>query len=403
MRQLLLVAVLVSGCATMSPARRAALEQDAQPAVDALESADFDVAITRANESLGRDEKNARAAAVLAISLFRKALHDAVTDAVTFASSVAVSSLGRGSFFNRDYLDFALTRLDGRLADVDVALAKAETDPGFTLDLCLACWQVDWNRSGEVDRRDEKLLQIELDERGEELPEDDVRRRPTFHFDHADVLWLRALVMFGRSVTAFAQGWDPDINTLMRSKGSLSVKVRDAKALEASRGHLLVGLGHARRCREAVLAETDDEREWLPNPTQRSHAMPLSVDTALFETWAGVLDDVEALVTGREGLSVTELAQLGKHQWPTPPTGFLDLSRFYRPVPFVLDGEEASRSPLADDAATAERFLSKSLGDGFRPAMPKSRLPGRLTRMRDEMERGEESFEKKLRYLFWLN
>lgn len=403
MRQLLIVAVLLSGCATMSPARRAALEQDAQPAVDALRSADFDVAITRARESLGRDEKNARAAAVLAISLFRQALHDAVTDAVTFASSVALSGARRGSFINRDFLDFSLTRLDGRLAEVDAALAKAETDPGFTLDLCLACWQVDWNRSGEVDRRDEKLLQIELDEKGEELPEDDARRRPTFHFDHADVLWLRALVMFGRSATAFVQGWDPDVNTLLKTKDSLSVKVRDAKALEASRGHLLVGLGHARRCREAVLAETDDEREWLPNPKQRSHAMPLSVDAALFETWAGVLDDVEALVTGREGLSISEFAQLGKHQWPKPPTGFLDLSRFYRPVPFVFDLDGAANSSREDDGAAVERFLSKSLGDGFRPTMPQSRLPSRLTRMRDEMERGEESFEKKLRYLFWLN
>jgi hypothetical protein len=70
-------------------------------------------------------------------------------------------------------------------------------------------------------------------------------------------------------------------------------------------------------------------------------------------------------------------------------------------VPFVLDLDAAAAGE--DDGAAVERFLSKSLGDGFRPTMPKSRLPSRLTRMRDEMERGEESFEKKLRYLFWLN
>lgn len=135
MRQLLLAAVLAGGCATMSPVKRAALEQDAQPAVDALRTAGFEVSITRSKESLARDEKDARAAAVLAISLLRQALHDAVTDAVTFASSVAVSAAGRGAFFNRDFFDFSLTRLDAQLAEVDSALAKAETDPGFTLDL----------------------------------------------------------------------------------------------------------------------------------------------------------------------------------------------------------------------------------------------------------------------------
>jgi hypothetical protein len=32
-----------------------------------------------------------------------------------------------------------------------------------------------------------------------------------------------------------------------------------------------------------------------------------------------------------------------------------------------------------------------------------SKLIGRITRMKKEIDRGEESVERKLRYLFWLN
>ena len=49
-----------------------------------------------------------------------------------------------------------------------------------SLDLCLACWQVDWNRNGDIDERDLRMLQVEYDAHGEQIPEGDPRRTPTF-------------------------------------------------------------------------------------------------------------------------------------------------------------------------------------------------------------------------------
>ena len=43
------------------------------------------------------------------------------------------------------------------------------------------------------------------------------------------------------------------------------------------------------------------------------------------------------------------------------------------------------------------------LGEGYVEQMRPSPLITRLMRMRDEIERGQESFERKLRYLLWLN
>ena len=48
-------------------------------------------------------------------------------------------------------------------------------------------------------------------------------------------------------------------------------------------------LGSAVENVTAYLAETDDDREWVPNPKQQSHPMPLPVDAArigaLERTW----------------------------------------------------------------------------------------------------------------------
>ena len=56
-----------------------------------------------------------------------------------------------------------------------------------------------------------------------------------------------------------------------------------------------------------------------------------------------------------------------------------------------------------DRAADVEAVLGSVLGDRYVKSMTATRLLTRFLRMRDEIDRGEESFERKLRYLFWLN
>ncbi len=403
------VAVLVSsGCATVSltPERRALLEADAQPAVAALQGARFPEALELAKAAAQRNPDNARAEAVHAVALYQQALHDLVTDLITFSSSLVASGMLRGNFVNRDFLDFATRRADGRLAEVSAALDAAAADPGVSLELCLACWEVDWNRDGRIDQRDRQLLQIERDAHGELLPPDDPRRRPTFRFDQADVYWLAAMVDFQRAALATVSGYDlrDGEGLLTGHSGTVTLKVRDANELKRARTLILAGLDQARRCRAAVLAETDDDREWLPNPRQKSHAMPLEVDDELFDTWKGVLDDVQATLESREGLPVAEMAQLGHHQWATPPQGSIDLGRFFsEPHDLVIPLEEVERSDWARDPHRAEELLGRIFGSAYRPSMPASSLLPRLKRMRRELDLGHDTLERKLRYLLWLN
>ncbi len=404
MVRVLVLLFLFSGCATgLSAARRAELDADAQPALLALQGAQFDQAKTLAAESLQRNPDNARAAGIAAIAFYRQAVHDFVADAMTIASSFAASMLLRGNIVNTDFLTFMLERADKRLQNIDAALAVAEKDPGFSLDLCLACWNVDWNRSGEVDEVDQHLLEIELDASGKQLPDDDPRRRPTFRFDVADVAWLRAMVHFQRSALAFGSAYDPNITFASRNKEKLVLKLRDPKKLLAARDLALEGLTHAANCRTLVLAEVDDEREWLPHPRQKSHAMPLEVDDALFETWAGVLGDLERLLKGQEGVSVAELAQLDDHRTQMPPGGFLDVDAFLTQPRDLIVGRSELKQLRRDDPGAISELLGRLLGPAYKSSLPPSPLIGRLQRMRKEIARGEDTIERKLRYLLWLN
>jgi hypothetical protein len=61
----------------------------------------------------------------------------------------------------------------------------------------------------------------------------------------------------------------------------------------------------------------------------------------------------------------------------------------------ALEGERTKEN--------AEKVLKDIFGDKYVPQMKPTPLLKRLSRMKQEMEKGEESLERKLRYLLWLN
>ena len=391
------LALIASGCAGVSASQRRAWETAAAPAVTALQAARFDDATQLAKGAVAQDPNNSRANAVLAVSLYQRALHDLITDVVTVGGALVASGALQGGFFSTDMLIFAFKRADDRLAEVDGRLAAAALDPEVSLELCLACWEVDWNRNGQIDERDRRLFEVELDSMGAPLPPEDPRRRPTFRFDVADVHWLRALISFQRAAIALVEAWDwKALAPAFTRRGR-----RELEDVTRARDLILAGVAESRACRQATLAETDDDREWLPNPRQKSHAIPLPVDDALYETWRQVLDDVDKLVRDQEALSVSELAQLGKHQWEDPPKGYLHLGKWLsEPREIVLPLKGLNQ---LERGQRIEQSLGLIFGGAFSQVGPASQLPARLTRMKGEVELGAESFEKKLRYLLWVN
>jgi hypothetical protein len=369
--------------------------EDSAPAIAALQASSFDQAGRAAQFALDRDPYNSRAAAVHAITTYRQAGHELFLEIEKLGSSAfRAKALDHES--GRAMWKTFLARLD----DVDRDLAIVAKDPDFSLELCLACWVHDWNRSGEIDDNDRKMFEIEFDGQGGELADGDPRRRPTYHFDIGDADWARAMIAFQRAAIeiVLAYKWS-ELDKLFGDEEHEVITIRIDDKSRVRRAHRLIldGLDYAERCRTAYLAETDDDREWVPNPRQKSFAMPLPVDDALYETWLGVLGDVRRMLKSKEGISLREAqGVLGSDDTPVPDI-FIDLGAMLRePKDIVFDLKKIERSNI-------DGILKDVLGNGYRKKMTPSPIVARFRRMAQELSRGEDTFERKLRYLMWLN
>lgn len=369
------------------------------PAIAALREGSFDQAAKRADDELGGDGANPYARLVRAIARYKKSMHQLSLDVRT----LVIGGAAAGGL-NHKYLRASLEEGEAALALVESDLAVAASDPEIAIELCIACWDIDWNGNGRIDRRDRLLFQIERDAQDQPIPEDDPRRKPTFRFDVGDVAWARAFVSFQRALldVVLAYDWSEVDKVLEEDRRTRAVVLRLAHPdrIAQARERILEGLDRSDDARRAYLAETDDDREWLPNPRQNSHPMPLPVDQALYDTWEGVLGDLRRLVRGDDGLAVADLVALGdEHE--RAPRGYIDIGGlFSRPHDITLTARDMKRLDRVDDV---EGMLSAIFGDRYVASMKPSPLPKRLLRMKGEIDKREEGLERKLRYLFWIN
>ncbi|HEX7507675.1 MAG TPA: hypothetical protein VF550_12930 [Polyangia bacterium] len=205
----------------------------------------FDEAEAKAREILAGDPVNSQANVVAAFTAYKRTMHQVAQDFFSLAEGI-----GHSRRVNYEYAKYALTHADEGFSTVEKHLAAAGSDSNFSLELCLACWQYDWNQSGHVDYRDEALFQIEVDADGHEIPEGDPRRKPTFHFDIGDIHWARAMVMFQHAATHILLAYDfSDFDKLIemefsRSEQPYSLRLRiaeKARLQKAKTQHLGAG------------------------------------------------------------------------------------------------------------------------------------------------------------------
>lgn len=395
------LAALAAGCSGSPAPSLASRQKAAESAVAALQRGSFERAGELARDRAAVDSENPYSRLVTAVTRYKKSMHQLALDGRT----VVIGGLESGNL-NQKYLKTTLTDAEADLAAVEEDLAVVAREPAFAVELCVACWEIDWNGNGRVDDRDRLLFQIEQDENGEEIPEGDPRRKPTFRFDHGDIAWARAFVSFQRAALDVLLAYDwTDVAKIAMSRrdrpDEIVIRLVDGGRIDAARRRFLDGLAFSDASRKEYLAETDDDREWLPSPKQVNHPMPLPVDAALYDTWEGVTGDLERLVEGEEGLFVADLFTLAEEEPETKPRGYLDIgSMLSHPKDIVLDLGTLDRLGGARDV---EGLLKATLGDHYVSSMKPSPLPRRLLRMKGEIDRHEGELDRKLRYLFWVN
>ncbi len=75
----------------------------------------------------------------------------------------------------------------------------------------------------------------------------------------------------------------------------------EPKRMSAVRQHLKDVVRLSRENWAAILAETDDDREWLPSPTQKSGVLPnMGITEDRVKTWMLALDEFDAVLDGRK-------------------------------------------------------------------------------------------------------
>src|SRR5688500_11491721 len=243
-----ILATLVACGAADPPARTTDQRtEDSTPAGTALRATQFAAAIKHADAALALDPRNARAAAVRAIAHYRAAGHDLIgglESILRTGASIKAFDHAQG----REVWTTFLSRLDA----IDRDLAVVADDPHFSLELCLACWEHDWNRSGEIDDRDRRMFQIEFDGKDGELAETDPRRKPTFRFDAGDAEWARAMLAFQRAFgeLVLAYKWSELDNLFFGGERSqITIRLTEPARVKRARELILAGLDHAEKCR----------------------------------------------------------------------------------------------------------------------------------------------------------
>ena len=230
------------------------------------------------------------------------------------------------------YADFR-----GLLLDFVADLAETEeTLAGVTasdVELVLDLKQIRYDVNGDGVVGDDELF-IAVVQRVTGMQDDDMPASLTFAFDKGDVLWLQAYcnVLMALAEFFLAYDWHESFDAsffhffpAMQSPFRDALKppgddfndqiapaadlvsflhirwpVSEPDRMAAVRTHLLRMIALSRESWQAIEAETDNDREWLPNAMQTSPFASVPVDAERIAAWYEVLDEAEAVLEGQK-------------------------------------------------------------------------------------------------------
>lgn len=237
-----------------------------------------------------------------------------------------------------------LARFYDRLAAVDERLA-ALPEGEFKVVFPLGAVALDFDGNGEITEGESfarffgnlsrpARLVVPDDPANAQAREVPDGRAFTVAFDRADASWLRAYthllrgvidvwlahdggelfatsghLFFRRADTEFARTLPPE-SDLRRGSGAkiadaialihgLAVPVSHPERLAGARGHFLCAAALSRVTLDAIAAESDNDREWLPGPAQTS-AFGLGLTQEQADGWRRLLGEIEDLLEGRK-------------------------------------------------------------------------------------------------------
>ena len=230
--------------------------------------------------------------------------------------------------FRGAHITQLFTDLDADMADARAALATLPKGEEFGVEITFADLWFDVNANGTRQPEEDALTLLGPQLLGWQWQDPDPAAPPlTVRFDAADAAWLAAYthVLSGIANTLLAYDPAASIDRVLATRAAFGLtpppeypsyfdfetfadafaivegavnQTPDAARAKAAKDHYLAMIAENRRFWAAVKAETDNDREWIPNDTQTS-ALGIVLPPGTGDTWLGVLADGEALLQGR--------------------------------------------------------------------------------------------------------
>lgn len=80
----------------------------------------------------------------------------------------------------------------------------------------------------------------------------------------------------------------------------INLPVVEPKRMASALGHLEQVVAHSRSSWQALLAETDDDHEWIPNPRQTGVIPGVAITQPMVDGWQEFLSEAESILAGKK-------------------------------------------------------------------------------------------------------
>jgi hypothetical protein len=135
------------------------------------------------------------------------------------------------------------------------------------------------------------LGEVALAHDGQELFES------TAHMFFQKVRSPHAYLQEGRKLADF--GGDIDVADLIALVHLIRMPVTEPQRMQAALSHFQSVVAMSRASWKHILAETDNDREWVPNPAQKSVMSGLRVSQDMVDSWKTFLEECDDLLAGK--------------------------------------------------------------------------------------------------------
>ncbi|MBN1500776.1 MAG: hypothetical protein JW982_11500 [Spirochaetes bacterium] len=392
-----LTAVFLQSCQT--PEKKAINNDLDRDALQMLNESRFEEAYDLSSRSLLRNNNNSQALAVNVISAYVLALLQFRKDVDSLKQSNPISMI---SEINRIF-----ENADKNLKQIKNNLNILELDKNFKFRFTPGNLKIDLNGNGMIDPKEEVLTAIVKDRDGNDIDP----RRPEFAFDHSDVLWAQSYISLHLAYISILSSVDyanfmffvTGFNSGER-KNEITLKIKSRESLIDGYNYLNQMLDYSDQTRISVLAETDDEFEWLPNLSQKSCPLPMQMSQKIFNNWEVYTGLIRDLLEGKTVLNFNGLSSGKGNAEDLKAEGGINIKRlFTEPKDAVLNIEQIKlKAAAVDSDKNLDPFLEEVFGTCYEYNKIPSPIVRKLVEMNRETDKNGAASANRIKYFLWI-